>query len=334
MVVIVDTLNEGLRRIYRRVARRASAAGARVVFIDDAGQLLADHDACAQMEVVLCDGTLPVDARLMEIAPRLRGVLSAIIGSEGFVRHDASAAGVLLGNGQVFENWRSVAEATVLMVLAATYELNEAQAILRERRPRPAIRGARMLHGKQIGFIGFGRVAQETARLLSTWGMQMVYCARNAADTGGLSVRRVELDALLRSSDIVVLLAPLNASTRGMLDARRLALMKPGAYLINTARGGIIDEDALHDALREGKLAGASLDTFEVEPLPAHSKLRTLERVVLTPHIVGHTAEAFEAIEDNAVEGILRLLAGEPPPFLMNPEALPLFHRKAAAVSA
>jgi D-3-phosphoglycerate dehydrogenase len=146
------------------------------------------------------------------------------------------------------------------------------------------------------------------------------------ADTvARLGYRLVDLDELLRQADFVSLHAPLNAETRHLIDARRLALMKSSAYLVNTARGGLVDEAALVEALERQRIAGAALDVFEREPLP-DLPLRRLDQVVLTPHVAGISAASLRAMTERCVENILALLRGRDPGpgFVLNPEVLPV----------
>lgn len=311
-------LNEMFDRLREQILQR----GHRVrVYANDAA-LLSDPDAWAEIDVLMGVGTFPISEAFLQQSPRLRGVLSAITGVEGFDLELASRHGVVVGNGQVPENSRSVAEATVLMVLASMYDLNGTQALLRNNMPRPLTRSTRILQRQRIGFIGFGRIARIVAELLSGWNVDMSYHARSEAKDAPAGVRRVDLETLLRQSDVVIVLAPLNADSLHLLDERRLGWMKPSALLVNMARGAICDEAALYRCLRDGGIAAAALDTFEVEPLPMDSPLRSLPNVILTPHVIGHTADAYDAIEANALESVLRLMAGKPPPHLLNPQAL------------
>lgn len=291
------------------------------------------RDDWAQLDVLIGDGSFEVDETLLSGAPRLRGALSAIIGVEGFDVGSATSRGVLLGNGVVEENWRSMAESTVLMLLASLYELNEAQAVVRENLPRPNWRNARMLRGKCLGFLGFGRIAQEVARLLEPWNVRMLATTRSADRDVPEPPQHVSLDQLIAESDVLVVLATLNSDSAGLIGRDQLERMKPGSRVIVMSRGGIVDEDALAQAVGEGRLAGAALDTFAVEPLPEDSLLRRYPQIVLTPHMVGHTVEMFEAIERQALSEARRLLRGEPPSCLLNPKALSRFFERSAQLA-
>jgi phosphoglycerate dehydrogenase-like enzyme len=173
-----------------------------------------------------------------------------------------------------------------------------------------------VLHGKTLGIVGFGHVGRHVARIgaalemrVVAWGPRLT--AEAAAAAG---VERLELDDLLRAADVVSIHATLAPESRGLLDARRLALMKPTAYLINTARGPIVDEQALVVALAAGRIAGAGLDVFDQEPLPAGHPLTALPNVVLTPHLGWPTDEAYARFADAAADVLLAFLDGRPIP--------------------
>ncbi|MGH8850117.1 MAG: 2-hydroxyacid dehydrogenase [Casimicrobiaceae bacterium] len=213
----------------------------------------------------------------------------------------------------------SVAEHTVMLMLAACRRLTFADAELRAGRfhinaLRPV---SRELSGMTIGYVGMGRIGQAAAERLKAFATKGIYFDEFAVlgDEAGarLGVRRVPtLDALLGQADIVTLHVPLTEMTRHLVNAKTIAAMKPGAILINTARGPIVDEAALADALQRGHLAAAGLDVFETEPLPATSPLAGLPNVVLTPHISAGTRDALKTKMRAIVANIRRFYAGEP----------------------
>jgi D-3-phosphoglycerate dehydrogenase len=166
------------------------------------------------------------------------------------------------------------------------------------------------MHGKTLGIIGLGAIGRKFARLGEAIGMRVIAWTMHPDPALGFTL--VELDDLLRSSDVVSLHLRLSDQTRGFLGARELALMKPTAILINTARGPIVDEAALLDALRSKRLAGAGLDVYETEPLPAGHAIAELPNVVLTPHSAGVTVEALEAGLQMALDNVQNFLAGKP----------------------
>jgi phosphoglycerate dehydrogenase-like enzyme len=165
--------------------------------------------------------------------------------------------------------------------------------------------------------IGFGRVGRELVRLLAPWDMNVLVAARSPVVEP--HVRQVSLDDLLAESDVVVIACPLTPETRGLLDARRLSLLKPSAVLVNVARGGIVDQAALVEALRDGSISGAGLDVFDPEPLPGDDPLLALPNVVGAPHSLGYTDELVRGCIDGACRALLDLAAGRVPPNLANP---------------
>jgi phosphoglycerate dehydrogenase-like enzyme len=274
---------------------------------------------------------------MMASAPRLRGVVNPGIGLETVDLEAADELGIIVGHGATPENFLSVAESTVMLMLMLMYNVRATEEVLRgtRARPRPTPSGmwARMMLGRTVGLVGLGRIARGVVERLAGFGVHILACdpyvAREQAPAG---VRMVALDTLLAESDIVGLFVSISTETRGMIDARALSLMKPGAYLVNTSRGEAIDEAALYAALKEKRIAGAALDTFVVEPLPADSPLRTLENVILTPHMVGHTGDVFASFVPAAEENITRILRGEPPLYCKNPGIIPAWRKRLAAL--
>lgn len=164
----------------------------------------------------------------------------------------------------------------------------------------------RVLHGKTLGIVGLGHVGRHVASLAAAFGMKVMTWSRGGAPR--------ELDELLRASDVVSIHATLSPESRGLIDARRIGLMKPAAYLINTARGAIVDEPALVRALEERRIAGAGLDVYVEEPLPAGHPLTRLANVVLTPHLGWPTDEAYEQFAGAAADVLLAYLDGKDVP--------------------
>jgi phosphoglycerate dehydrogenase-like enzyme len=173
-----------------------------------------------------------------------------------------------------------------------------------------------VLHAKTLGIIGVGRVGRHVARLATAFGMRVLgWSPRLTGATAAASaIEARSLPGLLRESDVVSIHAALNADSTGLIDAHCIALMKPSAYLINTARGAIVDETALVEALAAGRIAGAALDVFDQEPLPASHPLKHLANVVLTPHIGWNTDEGFERFAAAACEVLLAFDEGRDVP--------------------
>lgn len=306
-----------LEVFFAPVEAAVAAAGHRFTRYRTASDFLGASDPLRSADVLYAVGSLPVSRELLARAPNLRAVVSPWTGTEGFDERAATDLCILVGNGQIPENAGSMAEATIMMILACLYDLNGAQRRLRDGLPGPTDLPARMLKGKTVGLIGYGGIARGVTRRLSTWDVEfLVHTPRPPADA---AVRFVALDELLAVSDIVCLLAPLTAETRRLLNAERLAAMKRGAILINTARGGIVDEDALYALTKDGHLSSVGLDVFETEPLPMDSPLREIPGAVLTPHCVGHTQESRAKLVETGVANVLRVLEGRPPLYVRNP---------------
>lgn len=211
----------------------------------------------------------------------------------------------------------SVAEHTMASVLAVTKQLVTLDAGMRVGRWDKAGFLGREIAGLRMGLIGIGAIARATARMAQGFGLQLAAFDPHAPDAvfAEVGVQRVsDLEALLGNSDILSLHCPLTAETRNLLDARRLALLPQGAVVVNTARGGLIDEAALLDAVRSGHLSGAALDSFSIEPPAADHPFFGEPRILLSPHVAGVTAEAGARVARAAVEGALDIIEGRPVP--------------------
>lgn len=211
-------------------------------------------------------------------------------------------------------NALSVAEyviATAMLLLRGAYQSNA--AMVQGQWPRNALSQGREIHGKTLGLIGFGSIGQLAARLAQGLGMQVqAYDAMMEEDHPAFQATGVActgLDALLASSDVISLHVPLLPGTQHLINAERLSRTKPGAVLINSARGGVVDEAALAAALRSGQLAGAALDVFEDEPLKAANPFEACPNLVLTPHIAGVTLESNERVSELIARKVLEALS-------------------------
>jgi phosphoglycerate dehydrogenase-like enzyme len=221
---------------------------------------------------------------------------------------------------------RSVAEATVGWMLALSHHVSVKDRLAREARwdERSRYMG-RELRDHTLGIIGLGGIGRKLVELLAGWGLKETIAFDPLADpavAAKLGVRLVTLDELLRASHFVTIHCPLNDKTRSLIGARELGLMKPDAYLINTARGGIVDEDALYDALKARRIGGAALDCFATEPLMEPSRFREFENVLLAPHAIAWTNEMFRDMGRAACQGMLDLSLGRRPRGIVNPRVL------------
>ncbi|KRW95636.1 hydroxyacid dehydrogenase [Paracoccus sp. MKU1] len=257
-----------------------------------------------------------LDAPVFEAAPGLRVISKHGVGVDNINVDLASRRGVpvLVATGA---NAVSVAEHAMALLFAVAKRLVPLDAGLRAGRwEKPGFKG-RELAGSSIGLVAFGAIARQTAVFAKAFGMEVLAYdpfapAAIFAETG--VVRIDSLDDLIARCDVISLHSPLTPETRAMIDARRLALMKPQAILINTARGGLIDEAALAEALAQGRIAGAGLDTFAQEPPLAEHPFFSEPRLVLTPHIGGVTEAANTRVGVEAAQGIIDILAGRPVP--------------------
>ena len=281
--------------------------------------------AGAELLIIAAIGCTRAD---IEAAPALRGIVTATIGFDCVDVAAASDHGILVANGQVPENHQSMAEAMFMLMIAGLYDLHAS-----ERSFWPAKEGPppdrRMVAGKTIGLVGYGNIARALIQRLVGWEADVQAFSRFPEDRP--DVRFVPLEELLRTSDVLIVTANLTEATRHLLNRERLALVKPGALLVNAARGAIIDEAALIDTLRSGRIRKAMLDVFEIEPLPLGSPLRTLPNVVLTPHNAGHTREIVAAIPDRAIRNGLDILNGRVPASCQNLTGVPAWEARARA---
>lgn len=221
---------------------------------------------------------------------------------------------------------RPVAEAVVGWMIGLSHHVLAKDRLLRQGRwdDRVLYMG-RELRDRTLGVIGLGGIARKLIELLSGWGMKSPIAFdpfMKPQDAAKLGVRLVELDELLGASDFVSIHCPLTDQTRGLIGAHELSLMKPDSYLINTARGGIVDEDALHAALKERRIAGAALDCFATEPVTEPNRFHDLQNVLLAPHSIAWTDELFRDIGRAACQGMVDLSQKRRPKGLLNPQVI------------
>jgi glyoxylate reductase len=272
-------------------------------------------EALPGAEALVCLLTDPIDAELLEVGRSLKVVGNCAVGVNNIDLAAAAARGIPVCHtpGVLTE---ATADLTWGLLLAVARRIVEADRWVREGRFhgwQPGMLLGTELYGKQLGILGFGRIGQAVARRAVGFGMKVSYWSRSsAADSTSTPAVRADLDELLTDSDVVSVHLPLTPETRRLLDAKRLASMKPGAILINTARGPIIDESGLVDVLRNGPLSGAGLDVFENEP-EVHPGLLELDNVVLAPHIGSATLFTRSLMVESVCRDVVRVLNGVPP---------------------
>ncbi len=285
-------------------------------------------EACHDADAILARLGV-VTARVIEAAPRLRIIARHGAGSDAVDVEAATRHGVVVTTTGP-ANAGAVAEYTFALLLALLRHIPMADTGMRAGiwARDPLVGEA--LEGKTLGIVGFGAVGSRVARIATGFGMQVIAAAGRAEPATPRPVPVLPLPEMLAMADIVSLHARLMPATHGMLDAAMLKAMKPGAVLVNTARGELVDETALIAALQSGHLAGAALDTYAAEPLAANSPLRRLPNVVLSPHVAGQTHTAMVQVGLSAAQAILDELAGKRPAFVVNPEAYEARARRAS----
>jgi phosphoglycerate dehydrogenase-like enzyme len=272
-------------------------------------EALAERLAPFEVIVAMRERT-PMRRSLLERLPALRLIVTTGMRNASIDVGAARARGVTVCG--TASRGGAPAELTWALILGLVKHLREEDAAVRAGGWQQAVGGD--LEGRQLGLLGLGRLGRRVAAVGVAFGMTVVAWSANltAQDAEAAGARRVELDELLRTSHVVSIHLRLSDRTRGLLGRRELGLLRPDALLVNTSRGPIVDEDALLEALRSGAIAGAGLDVFDVEPLPAGHPLRTAPRTLLTPHLGYVTEETFRTMFADAVEDIEAFLDGAP----------------------
>lgn len=247
---------------------------------------------------------------LIEAAPKLKLIQAPGVGYDGIDLAAAAERGVPVAIA-VCGNPDEVAEYALMSMLAVSRRLVELDRALRGGKWMMWDRrlASFNLKGKTLGVVGLGRIGREVARRAAGFDMRVQYCDPNVS----APYPRLPLEELLATSDYVSLHVPLTPETRGMLSRGRIGCMKPGSILINTSRGEVVDEGALIDALREGRLAGAGLDVFEREPPVVSNPLLAMDNVVVTPHVASGTLDALRVKARHYAENMRRVLDGREP---------------------
>jgi len=274
---------------------------------------------------VLVQSSERIDEEFLAAGPELRVVSTYGVGYDHIDVALCTTRGVLVGNTPEVLT-EATAELTWALILAAARRLGEGERLIRSREPWhvwPLFMLGVGLNGKTLGVVGFGRIGRSVARRAEAFGRRVLYHTRRRAPSEveeALGAQYRDLDRLLSESDVVTLHVSLGPQTRHWIDERRLASMKPTAVLVNASRGPVVDEAALVEALKEGRILAAGLDVFEREP-QVHPGLLGLENVVLTPHIGSATVETRTAMGMLAAENLIEGVEGRRPPCLVNPEA-------------
>lgn len=282
------------------------------------------RETIADCDGLLCLLTERIDAPLLNAAPNVRVISQMAVGYDNIDVDAATARGIPVGHtpGVLTE---TTADLTWALLLATARRVLDGVRYVEAGNWRtwdPLGLLGIDVHGATLGIVGLGRIGTAVARRAQGFAMRILYTGprEKPAVAVGVNAHYVDFDTLLAESDIVSLHCPLTPETRHLIDETALARMKPGALLINTARGEVVDQEALLQALREGHLGGAGLDVTNPEPLPADHPLLSQERVVVTPHIGSASVQARTRMAEMAVENLLAGLRGERLPYCVNPE--------------
>ncbi|REG51029.1 phosphoglycerate dehydrogenase-like enzyme [Paraburkholderia sp. BL6669N2] len=282
-----------------------------IAFVDESDANALRHEL--EDADVLLHVLTPVTAAVLKAAPRLKLVQKIGVGVNTIDLETARSLGIAVANMPGC-NSQAVAEHTLTLMLASLRRLGFLDNASRRGAgwdlPPDTYDSVSELSGRTVGFVGYGSIPSKLTAALAALGAEVIYYARHTASDD--AARKVaSLEALLHEADIVSLHIPLTPETRRLIDATALSAMKPGAVLINTARGELIDERALHDALVSGKLAAAGLDVFATEPVAENNPLLGLPNVIATPHVAWLTPQTLARSIDVLVENCRRLKEGK-----------------------
>lgn len=266
--------------------------------------------------------THKITARVLEALPEVAYVSKYGIGVDSIDMEAATRLGVLVTNTPIPENWEAVAEYTIAVMLALRKQLPYyTTERIRQGGWRVETAWLDFVRHGTVGIVGFGRVGRGVARRLQGWDCRILV-HDPYIDPERVNAETVPLDQLLRESDIISLHCVLTAETRNIIDSTTLAFVKPTAIIVNSARGALIDLDALYEALAAGRLAGAAMDAYDPEPPPVDHPIFRLPNVIATPHASAWVEETFEAIAQTGAENLWSAFSGGMPRFAVNSEVL------------
>lgn len=320
-----QVVNVDVNFSYEQEIPRIEAAGAEFVLrrAKSEDEIIA---ACADAVMILFENAdTPLTARVMAALPKLRAIVRYGVGVDSIDMAAATKRGIIVANSADYCTEEVSDHATALILACAR------RVAAFDRRIRAGgwvgynpNQPMRRVSNLTLGLLGWGRIAQGVARKMAGFQLRILVSDPYVKSLpAGASVELVSREQLLRESDLLSLHLPLNAETKHLINEQTLAQMKPSAFLINTSRGGIVNEAALIRALQQEKLAGAGLDVFEVEPLTAGSPLRTLEQVTLTPHYAASSQDSMKHLHGTVTDSVEAILKGYWPPFPVNRDVVP-----------
>lgn len=281
------------------------------------------HQKIMQLDGLLCLLTDRVDQKLIDVAPNLKVISNMAVGYDNIDVLAASQRGIPVGNtpGVLTE---TTADFAFALLMAVARHIPEAQQYIKDgnwKTWHPTVLSGQDIYGATLGIIGFGRIGQAVARRAKGFGMRiLVNTGGHEDDIHEIGAEKVPLESLLTLSDYVSLHVPLTEDTYHLIGRRELAMMKPSAILINTARGGIVDGKALYDALSSKSILAAGLDVTEPEPIALDDPLLTLNNCVVVPHIASASVATRTKMAEMAVDNVIAGITGQPLPTCVNPE--------------
>jgi len=276
--------------------------------------------ACKGAQGIL-NRAAPMTARVITTLDKCKVIARYGVGVDNVDVEAATAMGIVVANVPDYCNDEVSTQAVALMLALARRIVSHDKAV---RNGAWDIGSAEPIYrtaGQTLGLVGLGRIARAVARKMKGFEMKIIACDPYVSDeeAAGAGVELVDFDTLVSTADFISVHAPLLDSTRKMINAAALSKMKPTAYLVNTSRGGLIDQAALVDALREGRIAGAALDVYEVEPLEPDSPLKSLDNIILTDHAGWYSEDSIVELQTRAAKAVAAALTGERPESVVNP---------------
>lgn len=275
-----------------------------------------------ELDALLCLLTDRVDEALIQAAPHLKVISNMAVGYDNIHVAAASRRGIPVGNtpGALTE---TTADFAFALLMAAARRIPEAQAYIQAghwKTWHPTVLSGQDIYGAALGIVGFGRIGQAVARRAAGFGMRVLAHGGRDEAISEMGAEKVSLADLLAQSDYVSLHVPLNEKTHHLIGAAELRMMKPTAILVNTARGAVIDPQALYDGLRRGDILAAALDVTEPEPIPPDDPLLALENCLVVPHIASASVATRRRMADMAVDNVIAGLIGKRLPNCVNPQ--------------
>lgn len=283
-----------------------------------------DYHLFAEADVMMFSSRSYCDKNVIDHAPKCKGIVTPSVGFETVDFEYCKEKKIMCANGATRENAVSVAEATVMYMLMCLKKpwLSQALCEGKMKKPNSSQSWCDLIDKKTVGMVGFGRIGRQTALRLSTWNCKIkAYDPYVPADQFPEYVEKVDtLEEVLRDADVVGLFVVVTDETYDMINRETLAMMKDGVCIVNTSRGEAIDEEALYEAMKSGKVAQAWLDVQKIEPMSISNPLRTIDGFHQTLHCSGWTRENYQSILTSAVANIMNILNGEMPMYPKNPE--------------